>query len=852
VLDLPLDRPRPGMPTLRGAQRTRVLAPALRTRLESLARSEGATLFMVLLAAYEVFLHRHSGQDDISVATPIAGRTLPELEPLIGFFANTLVLRGDLSGDPTFRQLVRRVREAALDAYSYQGVPLEKVVETLRPERHLAQNPLAQALFVLQNTPGSALRLPGARVTMLELETRTSRFDLELHVRETDEGLACLMIASADLFEEETVTRLLERFEVLLSGIVENPDSSIAELPLLSSSERRRLVVEWNETDLDIGPLRCIHEIIEEQAARTPEAPAVVGWQETLSYRELDSRASRLAARLRREGIGPEKIAAVCLDRTPDLVAALLAIWKSGGAYVPLDPSYPADRLLYMLEDSGASAVIVEPRIVPLLGGGGRPLIILGKEPEANSPEASGGPEARAHPENLAYVLYTSGSTGRPKGVAIEHRNTFAFIRWAETIFPPERLSGVFASTSVSFDLSIFELFLPLCSGGTVILGKDALDLGQHPARDRVTLVNTVPSAIAEIVRLEAMPASLQTVNLAGEPLSPELASNVYASGPVEDVYNLYGPTEATTYSTFTRVPRANAGSVTIGRPIANTQVYLLDARMQTAPIGVAGELCIGGEGVARGYLGRADLTAEKFVPDTFRGQGRLYRTGDLARYRSNGEIEYLGRRDGQVKIRGFRIETGEIESQIRRYPGVHEVAVAAHSQSGTGVRLVAYVVRKENATISIPELKRALKRQLPDPMIPAAFVFLDALPLTPNGKVDRRALPDPGSERPEFLESYTAPRDDTEIALASIWQSLLGLERVGVFDNFFELGGHSLLATQLISRVRDRFSVDLPLRLLFESPTVAELAAAVAHAPSARSGGRIVRQDRAGRPAGG
>ena len=844
-LALPIDRVRPAVRTSKGVHRTRVLPRPVLDRLGELARSESATLFMLLLAAFDVLLQRHTGQDDISVATPIAGRTIPAVEPLIGFFANTLVLRSDLSGRPTFRELLRRVRETALDSYAHQDVPLEKLVEMLRPDRHLAQNPLAQALFVLQNSPSSALRLSGARVTPIELITRTARFDLELHARETEAGLSCMLIASSDLFDDDAPDRFLDRLEVLVSSILANPNLSIGELPLLPDWERNRVLVEWNQTEQDFGSPRCIHELFEAQAARTPRGIAVRGKTEELTYEELNARANRLAHRLRGLGVGPDTLVAVCLDRSANLVVALLAVWKAGGAYVPIDPSYPAERVEYMLEDSAASVVIAAERFRKLVGES-RPVLSVSSVEE--NPPDSHNPSTVAGPENLAYVLYTSGSTGRPKGVAIEHRNTFAFLEWAQTVFGPENLAGVLGSTSVCFDLSVFELFAPLCCGGTVVISEDALELPDLPARNRVSLINTVPSAIAEIIRLKALPESVRTVNLAGEPLPSELAAQVYESGRVDSVYNLYGPTESTTYSTFTRVPRA-AGPMTIGRPIANTQVYLLDAFLVPVPIGVAGELFIGGAGVARGYLHRPELTAEKFLPDPFRpGGGRLYRTGDLARYRNDGEIEYLGRRDGQVKIRGFRIETGEVESQIRCFPGVRDAVVTAHPEGPGNLRLVAYVVPETETEVSIPELRRALKLRLPSPMIPAAFVSLEALPLTPNGKVDRLALPAPGRARPKLSDSYAPPRDEVESALVAIWVGLLGVETVGVHDDFFDLGGHSLLATRLISRIRDQFAVELPLQLLFQFPTVAELAKRLSQAPAAAASTPIERLDRPSR----
>ncbi|MDQ2970132.1 MAG: amino acid adenylation domain-containing protein, partial [Acidobacteriota bacterium] len=845
-----VDRQRPAVRTSKGVHRTRVLPRNVLERLGELARSENATLFMVLLAAFYVFLQRHTGQDDISVATPIAGRTVPAIEPLIGFFANTLVLRSDFSGKPTFRELLRRVRETALDSYTHQDVPFEKLVEMLRPDRHVAQNPLAQALFVLQNSPSSALALPGAKVTPIDLVTRTARFDLEFHARETEAGLSCMLIASSDLFDEEAPDRFLDRFEALVSSILANPNLSIGELSLLPEWERNRVLVEWNQTDHDFGAPRCIHELFEAQAARTPRGIAVRGKTEEVTYEELNARANGLAHRLRGLGVGPDTLVAVCLDRSADLLVALLAVWKAGGAYVPIDPSYPAERVEYMLEDSAASVVIAAERFRELVG---ESRIVLSVSSVEEKPPDSHNPSTVAGPENLAYVLYTSGSTGRPKGVAIEHRNTFAFLQWAQTVFGSENLAGVLGSTSVCFDLSVFELFAPLCCGGTVVISEDALELPELPARNRVSLINTVPSAIVEIIRVKALPESVRTVNLAGEPLPSELAAQVYESGRVESVYNLYGPTESTTYSTFTRVPRA-AGPMTIGRPIANTRVYLLDDQLRPCPPGSAGELYIAGDGLALGYWRRPELTEQKFIPSPFPAvePGRLYRSGDLGRCLPDGNIEFLGRVDRQVKIRGYRIEPDEIETVIASHPRIRQSVVVAVGAGGDK-HLVAYVVadgllrtsepRHEGRAAKgeagegvpaeppavlhgrlVPEVRRFLQSRLPEYMVPSSFVVLDSLPLDRNGKIDRRSLPAVSNER-EVETPFLPPRTPVEEMLCEIWKELLGLEVVGIDDNFFELGGHSLIANQLLSRIWTGFGIEIPLPRFFRSPTVREIA---------------------------
>ena len=604
---------------------------------------------------------------------------------------------------------------------------------------------------------------------------------------------------------------------------------------MLLAEERRRILVEFNRTDRDFLRERTLHELFEAQAARTPDSPAVYFGNQMVTYRELSARANRLARRLSKLGVGPETLVGVCLDRSLEMLISLLATLKAGGAYVPLDPGYPAERLAFMVQDSEAAVVITQESFRPRLGS--RRLLVLDDESERLSiaSEDAEDPPRLSSPDNLAYVLYTSGSTGRPKGVALEHRSAVAFVEWALSVFGPQDLAGVLASTSISFDLSVFEIFTPLACGGSIVLGADALSLPELPERERVTLINTVPSAMEELVRSGGLPPAVRVVNLAGEPLRSELVARIYDGRLIESVYNLYGPTEATTYSTFVRIPRGATGPMTIGRPIANTRVYVLDPARQPVPVGVAGELYIGGAGLARGYLKQPELTAQRFVPDPFSEatDSRLYRTGDLARYREDGQIEFLGRLDHQVKVRGFRVELGEIETSLLGHPGVLEAVAVAREDAPGDQRLVAYVVSDPAATSDPETLRNRLRSRLPAFMVPSDFVVLGSMPRTPNGKIDRARLPPPDGTRPEREASYEAPRNPIEQALAALWEELLGVPRVGIRDGFFELGGHSLLATRLVSRARSRFAVELPLRALFEHPTVADFARVIQDATS-------------------
>ncbi|MBG1243498.1 non-ribosomal peptide synthetase [Nostoc sp. NZL] len=830
LLSLPTDRPRPAVQTFQGASQSFVLSVELIAALNLLSQEEGVTLFMTLLAAFDTLLYRYTDTEDILVGSPIANRNRSELEGLIGFFVNTLVFRADMSGNPSFRELLGRVQKTAMDAYSHQDLPFEMLVEALHPERNLSHTPVFQVMFVLQNAPMPKMELPGLTLSPLAVESLTAKFDLTLTMENTPNGFVGSWEYNTDVFDASTIERMTGHFQTLLAGIVANPKVPVSQLPLLTEIERYQLLYKWNDTQRDYPQDKCIHQLFEEQVERSPDAIAVVFEDQQLTYQELNQRANQLAHHLQKLGVGPEVLVGICVERSLEMVVGLLGILKAGGAYLPLDPDYPQQRLSFMLSDAKAKVLLTQQRLVERLTEHEAAVVCWDSDWQTFAQEDAENFARGVKSTNLAYVLYTSGSTGRPKAVAIEHRSPVALVSWASEVFSSQQLAGVLASTSICFDLSVFELFVPLCWGGKVILAVNALHLPTLPTANQVTLINTVPSAIAELIRVISLPDGVCTVNLAGEPLQNQLVQQIYQQKTIQHVFNLYGPSEDTTYSTFALIEKGISQLPTIGRPIANTQAYILDRYLQPVPIGVPGELYISGSGLARGYLNARELTQEKFISHPFSNDphSRLYKTGDLVRYLSDGNIEYLGRIDYQVKIRGFRIELGEIESVLAQHPDVETSVVIARQDTPNTQSLVAYFVPSHKQTLTISELRQFLKRKLPEYMVPSAFVMLETLPLTPNGKLDRKALPAPDTARPELDKVFVAPRTPIEEVIAGIWTQVLGLEKVGSNDNFFELGGHSLLATQVISRLRDAFQVELPLRYLFESPTIAELAQSI------------------------
>jgi amino acid adenylation domain-containing protein/non-ribosomal peptide synthase protein (TIGR01720 family) len=831
VLSLPVDRPRPAVPSHRGARRPVRWTAELTAALSRLAHTGRSTVFMVLLAAFEALLARHTGQEDLTVGTPIAGRNRWATESLIGLFVNTLALRGDLSGDPPFAALLCRVREVTLGAYAHQDLPFERLVDALQLERSLSHSPLFQVMLALQNAPRQPVALPALGLTPMAVARDTAQFDLMLELGENAGELAGALEYSTELFDETTAIRLLAHLGALLVGAVANPDARLSALSMLAPGERFQLVVEWNATEIEYPGELCLHGLVAAQIARSPEALAVVFEGQGLSYGELGSRAERLARLLRELGVGPESVVGVCLERSLELVVALLAVLEAGGAYLPLDPVYPEERLAQMMADSGAPVVVTEQSLTPRLSAVGARQVCLDTDWEVLPGRSAGA--FRSGPDNAAYVIYTSGSTGRPKGVINVHRAIRNRLLWMQEAYGLRGSDRVLQKTPFSFDVSVWELFWPLITGASMVVARpqghqDSEYLVDLIARERVTTVHFVPSMLQVFLEEPRLAEcrDLKRVMVSGEALPFDLQQRFFARLPAE-LHNLYGPTEAAVDVTSWACRPAGAwGAVPIGRPIANTEIHLLGSDLQA--IGIAGELHIGGMGLARGYLGRPELTAERFVPDPFgtnRG-ARLYRTGDLVRRLPGGEVEFLGRIDHQVKIRGFRIELGEIEVTLAGHPGVRETVVVAREDHPGERRLVAYVVAHAGETLAVAGLSSFLGARLPAYMVPAAFIPLAALPLLSTGKVDRRALPAPGHERPELEEDLVEARSRAERLLVAIWADVLRLERVGIHDNFFALGGDSILSIQIVARA-NQMGVRLIPRQIFQHPTIAGLAAA-------------------------
>ncbi|MCP4656609.1 MAG: amino acid adenylation domain-containing protein, partial [bacterium] len=858
VLELPTDRPRPAVKNLRGATVSFLVPEAIHRRLQELSRRQGSTLFMTLLAAFHTLLGRTTGQQDLAVGSAIANRNRAELEALLGFFVNTLVLRGDLRGDPTFRRLLARVRDVALGAYVHQDLPFEALVERLDPDRHLSQNPLVQVFLVLQNAPLETRELaPGLTVELEPFDVDSAKFDLTLGLEEGEAGLRGTLVYDVDLFDAATMRRMAGHFRRVVEGAVADPDRCLSELPLLSAAELQQLLREWNDTLSPYPSQAPIHQLFEAQAAGTPEAVAVVFGgrpEEQLSYRELNRRANRLAHTLRAQGVDSEQCVGLCVERSVEMVVGTLGILKAGGAYLPLDPSYPPERLAFMLEDAASPdgrppVLVTQERLAERLPATLPELrtICLDRDRAALSRSGTDNPSPVATAENLAYVMYTSGSTGRPKGVRVVHRGVVRLVRETSyAVLDDREVTLQFAP--ISFDASTLEIWGPLLNGGRLVVfaahTPSLEELGATLARHRVTTLWLTAGLFHQMV--EENPAGLAGVRqmlAGGDVLSARHVRRVSEKFQKCTVINGYGPTESTTFTCCSpmREPAEVGDPVSIGRPIANTRVHVLDRRLCPVPVGVPGELTIGGDGLARDYLRRPGLTAERFIPNPLgEVSQRLYRTGDLVRLLPDGRIDFLGRTDHQVKLRGFRIELGEVETVLGRHPGVRQAVAMVREDRPGDRRLAAYAVRREGlAELDAGELRAWLGRSLPDYMVPSALVLLDALPLTANGKVDRAALPEPASGAGAPGGDRVAPRNPIEEIMAAIWEQVLGATvagpvvagPVGIHDDFFELGGHSLLATQVVSRVRRELHVELPLRLLFEQPTVAGLAAGVAEA---------------------
>ena len=848
LLELPTDRPRPAHQTFTGDVVEIEIDAALTRALKALAQRYEVTLYMLVVAAWAVVLSRLSGQEEVVIGTVTANRTRPEIEALIGFFVNTLALRVEVSGNVA--DLMRRVKARALEAQEHQELPFEQVVEIVKPPRSLAHTPIFQVMLAWQAKDEGAPDFAGLNLAFAPVFYAVAKFDLALDLRESGDRIVGGFRYPTALFDRGTIERHAGYLRQALVAMAADSQQAVAGIDLLSPEERILLLETWNATEAAYPEHLCIHQLFEEQARKTPQAKAVVRGDASLTYVELNQRANRLAHHLITLGVMPDDRVAICAERSLGLVVGLMAILKAGGAYVPLDPAYPSQRLVQILADAAPRIVLSDSTGRETLGPKALESLILidlnELQPSVWAELPATNPHARTlglTSRHLAYLIYTSGSTGKPKGVMIEHASAVNLLSWATKVFAVGETSHTLFSTSIQFDLSIYELFMPLACGSTVHLVDDALAL-LHPTHP-VSLINTVPSAITALLDHQALPASIRTINLAGEPLKKMLIQRLFEQSQAERVCNLYGPTETTTYSTWTSIQRGEEIFESIGRPIANTRIYLLDRHGKPAPLGAVGELYIGGAGVARGYLNRPDLTVERFLKDPFSAdpQARMYKTGDLGRYRLDGNIEYLGRNDFQVKIRGFRIELGEIEARLAEHPSVREAVVLMREDHPGDKRLAAYVTAKGASAMDVEALRLHLSSLLPEYMVPAAYVVLEKLPLTPNGKLDRKALPSPDAGA-YATRGYEPPVGELENTVTRVWAEVLKRDRVGRKDNFFDLGGHSLLILKMTSLLR-QLGIKATVANLFNHPTVESFAASLSKisASTAHNGAQQIRE---------
>jgi amino acid adenylation domain-containing protein len=833
VLALPTDRPRPVEQSYRGDCAQVNLSADLCRGLNRLSRQQGATLYMSLLAGYALLLHRHSGQKDIVIGSPISGRTRTEVEQLVGFLVNMLALRIEVDPALTVNNFLARAREIALEAYTHQDLPFEKLVEELKPIRNPAHAPIFQAVLVFQNTPDAPISMPGLKVSSQEVHTGTAKFDLTLSLKETDSGISGTLEFNTDIFDAQTILRMIEHYRLLLEAMVASPEMPIGQLSMLTAAERQQLLLGWNDTHREYPANRCAHELFTEQARRTPYAVAVVCGDVELTYGMLDARADQLSRHLLELGAGPGSLIALCIERSPEMLIAILGIWKTGAAYVALDCEDPAERLAFILADAGAAVLLTQERLLRRLEVHRGRTVCLDRDWETIASASAKQPQAGTTPDALAHVIYTSGSTGQPKGVEVRHRGIVRLVHGQDyTRFGPDRV--VLQLSSICFDASTFEIWAPLLHGGRCVICDtrlpDPMELQRILRQHHVTtlwltasffnaLLDIAPEALAEVEELL----------IGGEALSVSHVHRALKLLPRTQLINGYGPTENTTFTTCYRIPRTldpQASSVPIGRPIANAQAYLLDEQQQLAPQGAVGEIYVGGEGLARGYHNRPELTAEWFVSDPFSpdGAAKLYRTGDLGRYLPDGNIEFLGRIDFQLKIRGYRIEPREIELVLERHPAVRQAAVMAREDTMRGKLLVAYVVLSGDAPDALSMIKDDLRSKVPEYMVPSEFVVIEEMPLNHSGKVDRKSLPDPGVHSGRG-GTYVEPRTDLERTLAQIWGESLHLDRIGIHDNLFDLGGHSLMTVELSSKIEASLGITVPLIAFFRAPTIAQLA---------------------------
>ncbi|MCT7951959.1 amino acid adenylation domain-containing protein [Ancylothrix sp. C2] len=835
-LNLPTDRPRPPLPTYKGAKQHLTLSPPLTQALKTLSRQQNVTLFVTLLAAFKTLLYRYTQQEDITIGSPIANRNQSEIEPLIGFFVNSLVLRTNLTGNPTFQELLNRVKQTTIEAYTHQDLPFEKLVEKLQPERDPSRNPLFQISFSLQNTPIQTLQLPELTLQPLEIETGTAKLDLEFHIWEELEIIKCQIIYSTDLFNQNTIARMAEHFQTLLQAIAAHPNQPLSHLQILAPDEQHQILIKFNQNQFQPttpNNQKLFHQHFETQVEKAPEAVAIVWENQQITYRQLNNKANQIAHHLQKLGVLPDVLVGICLERSPELIAALLGILKAGGGYLPLDPNYPEDRLKFILEDTQISLLITHSSLAPTFNHIEEnkktklSIICIDKPLEKTTQK---NPTTNLTPDNLAYVIYTSGSTGTPKGVLIEHRGLNNLIQAQKQIFNPQPHHRILQFASLSFDASIFEIVMALANGATLYLGKKESLLPGQPLisflkRHSITHI-TLPPAVLKLLPNDELPA-LQTIICAGETCTPDIVKK-WATN--RTFINAYGPTETTVWASFAEIIDTSKNPP-IGRPIPNTKLYILDKNLQPVPVGIPGELYISGAGVARGYLNRPALTAEKFIslsppfpiPNS---PSPIYKTGDLARYLPDGNIEFLGRIDQQVKIRGHRIELEEIETLLTQHPNIKQTAVIVLENPDSNKRLIAYTTHHQFPAPSPQELRNFLKEKLPQFMLPNTFICIDSFPLNSNGKIDRHRL-----TSPEFFnntsdnKTFIAPRTPAEINLAKIWAEILNTQQISITDNFFEAGGDSLTAVKLLDQIRTTFNRDFPLSFLFLNPTLEALA---------------------------
>ncbi len=834
-LNFPSDFSRPATQKFYGASEPIFFSKDATEALKAFSFREGATLFMTLLAAFKVLLFRYSGQTDIIVGSPIAKRNQVEIQGLIGCFINTLALRTNFSGSLTFQELLARVKQTALDAYAHQDLPFPTLVGKLVSKRELSSAPLFQVAFTLQNTPDLVQQFGGLTFKSINIDNGTAKSDLSFILEEKNEGLRGKLEYSTDLFQAETIKRLINHFHILLNGIVANPDQLIARLPLMPKMEQEQILVKWNETRVDYTKNKCIHELVELQVESTPAAVAVVFDDQRLCYSELNERANQLAHFLIDQGAEPGDLVGICLERSIEMVIGVLATLKAGCAYVPLDPSYPKERLAFIMSDTQVSVILTQEKLKNLAFNQKTRVIPLDSVWRSMSFESGENIKNRANPDHPAYIIYTSGSTGLPKGVVISHHAISNHMQWMQRVFPINSSDAVLQKTPFSFDASIWEFYAPLIAGGKLIIAKpeghaDVNYIVNTTIDQNVTILQFVPSVLQLMLDDPrfATCKSLRRVFCGGETLTAQLVNRFSKMLPWATLHNLYGPTETTIDVLSWNCPQKKRKSIIpIGKPIDNVKVYIVDKLLQPVPVGVRGELLIGGDCLSLGYLNRPKLTSEKFIPDPFsRVNGaRLYKTGDLVRYLPDGNIEFLGRLDHQVKIRGYRIELGEIESVLSRHIGVKEAIVIAREDSPGDKRLVAYVVVKDKPNISLDDLRNFLKEKLPGYLLPSAFMILERFPLTANGKTDRGALPPPSNSPVQRDDRSDGKETPFQEEVRKIWQDILHKDHVGIHDDFFELGGHSLLAMQIISRVRRDFQVELSIHDVFEFTTVAGIA---------------------------